>query len=807
MHLGRDLAYGARRLWRTPGFSLVALATLALGIGATTAVFSVVDAVLLKPLPFRDADRLVVVWESNSAVARESSFAASWNLREWQRQVRTLEAFAAIHDQHVNLTGGPYAAAGPEELRAERVSAGLFPLLGVYPILGRAFSADEDRPGHANFALLSHRLWLRRFGGLPSVPGQSIRLDGLDYTVLGIMPPGFSELSSGVDIWLPLALDPGDARAANLRYLEVIARLAPGVGIERARSDMQAIAVRLAAENPALDKGWRPVLVPVREEVAGHAEPALLTLGAAVGFLLLMACANVANLLLVRGAARGKEVAIRTALGAGRGRIAAQLLSESLLLAVAGGALGTALARGGIALLTRFGPANIPGLARAALDGRLLLFTLAISAACGLIFGLAPAIQALDTNVNAALTEGGRGGTPGPGGRALRNALVVFEVALAVVVLIGGGLLMRSFVQLRAADPGFQPAGLLTFRLPLAGGQNAAPGRRAAFLQQVEDRLAALPGVRGVGAVNALPLQGLGVGTTFAVADRPAPPPDQRPLALMRTATPAYFSAMRIPLLAGRFFAASDAAQAPPVVIVNRMLARRFWPAENPLGGRLAVDAIAGRVAEVVGVVGDVKPEGLEGEDWPTVYNPYAQAPASTMSVVVRTGQDPGSLAAAVERQVHGLDPSQQLAEVRTLPDVLAGVLAEPRFNAALLGIFAQVAFLLAAVGIYGVISYDVSRRTHEIGIRAALGARPAALLKLILGQGARLAAWGIALGLAAAFALTRLMANLLFEVKPTDALTFAAVPLLLGAVALLASYIPSRRAMALDPMAALRHE
>ena len=806
MHVGRDLWYGARGLWRAPGFSAVALATLALGIGATTAIFGVVDAVLLKPLPFRDADRLVVVWESNAAVAREPSFAAPWNLREWQRQVRTLAAFAAIHDRHVNLTGGPNGG-GPEELRAERVSAGLFPLLGVSPILGRAFSADEDRPGRANFALLSHGLWLRRFGGLASILGQPIRLDGAAYTVLGIMPAGFSELSSGLDIWLPLALDPDDARAANLRYLEVIARLAPGVGIERARRDMETIGVRLEAANPGLDKGWRPDLVPLRQEVAGHAEPALLTLGAAVGFLLLMACANVANLLLVRGAARRKEVAIRAALGAGPGRIAAQLLSESVLLALAGGALGTALAHGGIGLLARFGPANLPGLARAALDGRLLLFTLAVSAGGGLLVGLAPAIQALESDVNAALTEGGRGGTAGRGGRRMRNALVVFEVALAVVVLIGGGLSMRSFVRLRATNPGFQPAGLLTFRLPLAGGRNAAPGRRAAFLQEVEDRISALPGVRGVGAVNALPLEGLGVGTTFAVADRPAPPPDQRPLALMRTASPAYFRAMGIPLIAGRVFAASDTAQAPPVVMVNRMLARRFWPAENPIGGRLAVDAIEGRVAEVVGVVGDVKPEGLEGEDWPTVYNPYAQAPASTMAVVVRTGPAPRLLAEAVQREVHGLDAAQQVAEVRTMEDVLAGVLAEPRFDAALLGIFAQIAFVLAAVGIYGVIAYDVSQRTHEIGIRVALGAQPSALLKLILGQGARLAACGIAIGMAAAFALTRLMANLLYEVKPTDAWTFAAVPLLLGAVALLASYIPSRRAMALGPMAALRHE
>jgi putative ABC transport system permease protein len=561
------------------------------------------------------------------------------------------------------------------------------------------------------------------------------------------------------------------------------------------------------AANPALDRGWRPALTPLREELAGHAERALFTLLAAVGFLLLMACANVANLLLERGAGRKKEIAVRVALGASGWRIAAQLLLESLLLSLAGGALGVGLARAAVALLARFGPANIPGLAQAAVDARMLLFALACSLASGLLFGAVPALQARSANLSAALTDGGRGGTMGRAGRALRNGLVVFEMALAVVVLIGAGLLMRSFVRLRAVDPGFRSAGLLTFRLSNLGGAGARPEQRAALLGQLRERIGALPGVRGVAAVSALPLSGKNVGTTFSIAGRPAPPPDRRPMALLRTATPAYFQVMGIALATGREFSAADDGRAAAIAVVSRAMAKRFWPQGSPLGEHVLLDAFPGRTAEVVGVAGDVKPETLDGDDWPTVYVPYAQSPAALMNLVVRAAPPPLSLAAAAEREVHRLDPDQPVAEPRAMDAVLDRVLAGPRFNAALLALFAELAFTLAAVGIYGVISCDVAQRTREIGIRAAMGARPADVLLLILGQGARLAAGGIALGLTAAFALTRLMASLLFEVKPTDAWTFAAISLLLGAVALVASYLPARRAMATDPMAALRHE
>ena len=805
--LGRDLRHGARLLWRDPGFSAAALAALALGMGATCAIFSVVDAVLLKPLPFRDPQSLLVVWESNPAQNLKDMFVTPGDFLEWRNQSRALQALAAVEDVHVNLTGGPNGHIEPEELRGERVSASLFPLLGVQPVVGRAFSSDEDQPGHADYALLSHSLWQRRFGGDLSIAGKAIRLRDRSYTVVGVLPAGFSVLDSAVDVWIPLGLDPHDARTAGSHFLIVIARLKPGVGVDRARTEMDLIGSRLEQANPALDKGWRPVLVPLREELVGNVRPALLVLLAAVGFLLAMACVNVANLLLARGAARQKEIAIRTALGAGRGRVVAQLLSESVLLALAGGALGVALARGVVALVSRLGPASIPRLAEARIDARLFLFALGVSLATGILFGIAPAIQISGANLNAALTEVGRGGTTGRSGRMMRSALVVAEVALAVVVLIGAGLLMRSFVRLRSADPGFQPSGLLTLRVPLAGGRNAAPDRRIAFFQQVADRIATLPGVRTVGAVNGLPLTGLGGGSTFTVDGRPAPPHEQRPVALLRSATSAYFRAMGIPLLAGRGLADSDTGQAPPVIVVNQTLARRFWPAGNPIGGRLVVDALNGRVAEIVGVVGDVKPERIESEDWPTIYSPYPQAPVAAMTMVVRAARQPLSLASAVEREVHQLDPNQPVAEMRSMDEVVDRAVARARFNTALLGVFAVIAFLLAAVGIYGVISCDVSERTHEIGIRVALGAQPGDVLKLVVGHGARLAGYGIAAGMVAAFALTRLMASMLYGVQATDVYTFAAIPVLLGGVALAASYLPSRRALALDPVTALRHE
>jgi putative ABC transport system permease protein len=807
----QNLRYGIRLFQKSPGFSVLALATLALGMGATSAIFSVVDAVLLKPLPFRNPDRLVVVWEKNAAQNRTRMFVPPANYREWQRQSASFESFAAIESMHANLTAGPNGRMEPEELRGERVTASLFPLLGVQPVVGRAFRPEEERPGHADFVLLSHALWTRRFGAGRGISGEAIQLGNRSFTALGVLPAGFAVLQQGVDFWIPLALDPANARASAGRTLVVVARLKPGAEVENAGTELGAIGAGLERSNPALNSGWRPAVYPLQEEVVGKVRDALLVLMAAVGFLLLMGCANVANLLLARAGSRRKEVAIRTAMGASRGAIVTQLLGENMLLAAGGGALGLLLARAGIAALARLAPANIPHLADARLDGRLFLFTFIAAVGTALLVGIVPAIQISAGNLNGILTETGRGGTMGRSGRAARNLLVVGEVALAVVVLIGAGLLMRSFAHLRSADPGFQPAGLLTARLSLAGGRNAAAADRVRFFGELLRDAQALPGVNDAGAVNSLPLSGLGVGSTFAVAGRPAPSPERRPIGLLRAVTESYFRTMRIRLLAGRNFSAADQARSAPVVIVNRALAERFWPgAGGPaaaMGGSLVLDQPNGRVAEIVGVVSDVKADRIEGEDWPTIYNPYPQAPAVTMTLVVRTAGPPLPMAPVIAREVHRLDPEQPLAEVRPMEDVVDLAVAGARFNATILGVFALIAFVLAAVGIYGVISYDVSSRTHEIGIRLALGAQKGDVLRLVLGQGARLAGSGILLGLGAAFGLTRLMASMLYEVKATDADTFAGIAFLLGGVALAASYLPSRRAMALHPVDSLRHE
>jgi putative ABC transport system permease protein len=806
MHFsGQNLRYGVRLLGKSPGFTAVALLALALGMGAATAIFSVVDTVLLKPLPFSQPERLLVIWEKNFAQNRNNLFVASANFLAWRERVHSAD-MAAIQDVKVSLTGGPNGHLDPEELKGERVSASLFPLLGVQAAVGRCFRPEEDSPGHTNVVLLSHSLWQRRFAGDPAIAGRTIRLRDQPYTVVGVLPPAFAVLESGVDVFLPLGLVPGDARASYYRYLAVIARRRGS--LDQVRSELGRVGAQMEQALPALDQGWRPSVFELDEELLGGVRRELWVLMAAVGCLLLMACVNVANLLLARGAGRRKEFALRTALGAGRTDIVTQLLTESILLAVGGGALGLLLASGAVYVLAHAGPASVPRLAQASLDMRLFAFAMTISLATGILFGLAPAIHSPGKRLTTALNEGGRGGTAGRAGRRLRNVLVVAEVALAVVVLIGAGLLMRSFVRLRAVNPGFQPAGLLTVRVPLGGGRNAAVNRRIVFFQQLSEHVASLPGVRAVGAVNVLPLTGLGLGATFSVEGRPVPGVGQRPQVLWRSVTPSYFAVMGIPLVAGRPLSAADTAQSPPVVVVNQTLARRFWPGANPIGSRIAIDQVAtGLAAEVVGVVGDVKPDQMNGEDWPTIYGPYALGPSSAMTLVIRTEGPPLSLASAVTREVHLLDPDQPVADVRTMEDVVDLAVAGARFNTALLASFAVIAFLLAAVGIYGVISYDVSQRTNEIGIRMALGAQPRDVRRMILGQGARLAVYGIVAGLMGAGILTRWMGAMLFGVNPTDAGTFAAIAISLSAVALAASYLPSRRAMALEPVAALRHE
>jgi putative ABC transport system permease protein len=800
-----------RLLGKTPAFTMVALITLGLGIGATTAIFSVVDAVLWKPLPFRDPGRLVVIWEKNPALHRSRMFAAPVNYRDWQNS-HSLEGTAALVDVHLSLIGGPNGATEPEELRVEMISAGMLPLLGVQPGIGRGFRAEEDQPGRSNFVLLSHALWERKFGADAGIVGKAIRLRDQSYTVLGVMPPRFAVFDPDADLWMPLSMDWSDPRVLSARVLTVIGRLKMGATLEQARSELETIGQRGERANPALDTGWRPSLFPIADQLVGegreggNVQTPLLVLLVAVGLLLLMTCANVANLLLARATTRSKEIAVRAALGAGRGRIAIQLLADGMLLSLAGGAVGTLVAAVGVRVLARLGSRQIPRLSEAVLNGRLLLFALAVSLATGVLFGLAPALFGSRTNLNATLREGGRSGTMGRSGRILRQVLVAAQVALAVVVMIGSGLLIRSFERLRAVNPGFQPEGVLTFRLPLPARLDT-PDRRIAYLRQVAGSVQALPGVSAVGAVNFLPLTGFGGGSSFAVDGRPEPPKDQRPLALVRRVDDGYFRAMGIPLVAGRGFTEADTPQAPQVVVVNRTLERRFFEQGSPLGARLIVDFDGGKPFEIVGVVGDVKADRMDSEEWPTIYRPYQQRTALGMVMVVRAVGAPMALAQAVEHAVHQIDAAQPVADLRPMDAVMDQALAEARFQTVVLGVFALVAFTLSAVGIYGLISYDVTERTRELGIRMALGAEAPDILRLVLGQGARLAAYGIAVGLAAAYGLTRMMASMLYGVHPADAYTFAAIAMLLGVVALVASYLPSRRAMALDAVTALRHE
>jgi putative ABC transport system permease protein len=804
--LGQDLRYGFRLLSKSRGFTAIALATLALGIGATVSIFSVADAVMFKALPFRDPDRVVVVYEKNPALGRFRLSAAVANFRDWRQQSQTLEGVSAVFDAPVNLTGGPNGRIDPEELKAERISAGLLPMLGVQPILGRVFRPEEDRPGHYNFAMLSNSLWMRKFGADPAIVGKNIRLRNQPYNVVGVMPAGFSLLEPNVDVYVPLGLNADDPRMGASRMLKVLARLKPGVTLAQAKNEMEGIGAQLETANPAMNRGWRPNLFPLQEELLGKTRDSMWVLLGAVGLLLLMACANVANLLLARGAARQREIAVRAAMGASRARLVAQFLAESAMLALAGGALGLILARGAVLLVSRLGPASIPRLTEVRMDGRLFLFALAASLVTGIVFGIVPALQGSRGNLSAALLEGGRSGTAGRSARWLRNALVVAEIALALVVLVGAGLLMRGFERLRTVDPGFQSANRLTMRVPLGGGRNNAIERRVAFFQQLTDKIAALPGVLSVGAVSALPLTGFGNGSMFWIDGRPAPPPERRPLAATRGATLAYFRTMGIPLVEGRPFDTRDTQTSAPVAIVDEVLARRFWPQGGAVGARLIVDA-NDKVEEIVGVVGKVKPDRLEGDDWPTIYMPYSQKDDQTMIVVARTANPPLSIASTAARSVRELDPEQPVADIRTMDEVVDDAVAGARFNTVVLDIFAAIAFLLAAVGIYGVISYDVTARTNEIGVRMALGADERDVFKLVVGQGARLAALGIAIGLVAAYELTWLMKSMLFGVDPRDFYTFAAIAALLAVVALGASYIPSRRAVALDPGRALRHE
>ncbi|HWP42569.1 MAG TPA: ABC transporter permease [Blastocatellia bacterium] len=797
--LGQDLRYGARMLVKNPGFTVVAVIMLALGIGANTAIFSVVNAVLLRPLDYEDPDRLVTVLENNWQKGWTRFAVAPGNFAAWREQNQVFEQMAAFTGSSFTLVG----EGEPEQLPGTRASANLFALLGVKPALGRDFLPEEDHPGGERVVIVSHRLWQRRFGADPGLVGKPLTLNGQSYTVVGVMPAGFLFPNPRTELWVPVAFSAGDLGNRGGHDYVAIARLKPGVTLEQAQTEMSAIAARLEEQYPETNAAWGARVTLLVEEVVGDVRPALLALVCAVAFVLLIACANVANLLLARAAARQKEVAIRAALGSSRSRLLRQLLTESVLLSLLGGAFGMLLAAWGVDALVSLGPANIPRLSQVGIDGRVLGFAFLISLATGIIFGLAPALQASQTDLSESLKEGGRSSSAGAGSQRLRRLLVVAEVALALALLVGAGLMIKSFVRLSEVETGFDSQNVLTAQITLPQSRYDDRQQQAAFFRQVLARIEALPGVESVGAASPLPFTGDRL-YSFIVEGHPT---DNVPSANYYAVSPDYFVTMGIPLLKGRFFTEADMAESPRVAIINETMARRYFPDEDPIGKRMNITNGPEVMREIVGVVGDVKQYGLDTQSPAQMYEPYLQRPYPGMTLVVRAASEPAGLIDAVRREVLAVDKEQPIARAQTMEEIIAKSVAPRRFSVILLAAFAAVALTLAAVGIYGVMSYLISQRTHEIGVRMALGAGRRDVLRLVVGQGMRLALLGVGIGLLAAFALTRLMESLLFGVSATDPLTYIVVALLLATSALLACYVPARRATKVDPLLALRYE
>ena len=806
--LWRDLKYGVRMLAKSPGFTGVAVIALALGIGANTAIFSVVNAVLIRSLPFKDPDRLVMVWEKNRP--SDQNVISPANYLDWQDQNTVFEQMSAVFDFRANLTG----VDDPEELPTQVVSANFFDLLGVNAALGRTFVAEEGVDGHDNVVVLGQSLWKRRFGGDPAMIGKTIKLSGQDFTVVGIAPPDFQFLIKGgsltgkqAELWMPMTFSP-NSRVRRGRHMTAVARIKPGITLAQAQADMDGIAANLERQYVDFNTGWGVNLVPLRTQLVGAIRPALLVLLGAVAFVLLIACANVANLLLARAATRQREIAIRTALGAGRWRVIRQLLTEATVLAALGGAFGLLLAMWGVDLLLALTPKDLLGLQRVGIDYRVLGFTFAVSVLTGMLFGLAPALEASRPNLNESLKEGGRGAVTGGRSHRLRDLFVVAEIALALVLLIGSGLMIRSFARLQSVDPGFDANNLLTVKLLLPASKYGEDPPCKAFFKQLTERVEGLPGVRSVGAVSYLPIAGLGAATRFVIEGRPPLPPGEELVGDVRVVDGGYFGTMRIPLLRGRTFSERELTDESHVVVINETMARDYFPGEDPIGKRVTISMKDENVpSEIIGVVRDARYVGLDTAVRPMTYWPYPELVYSGMTLVVRTEGEPLALAEAVRREVLAIDKDQPTADVRTMEAWVSDSVSKARFSTMLLGIFAGVALLLAAVGIFGVMSYAVSERTHEIGLRMALGAQTSDVLALVVRQGMVLALIGVGIGLGAAFGLTRVLASLLYGVSATDPLTFAAIAVLLASVALLACYLPARRAAKVDPMVALRYE
>jgi putative ABC transport system permease protein len=818
----QDLRYGARMLRKKPGFTLIAVLTLALGIGANTAIFSVANAVLLKPLPYPQSEQLVFIHEQRITQGRLQGPIAPPDFFAWQEQNRSFARMAAYTDALFNLTGD----GEPERVWGMITTPELFATLGVRPMLGRDFTAEDGAPDAHSVVILGHGLWRRRYGAARDIVGKTIQLDGGSHTVVGVMPPGFQFLDKKFEVWRSFTV--GAEWRANRRfyYLTAVGRLKPGVTLAEARAEMGAIAGRIEQQFPDTNKGHGVNLITFDDAAVGRIRPALYALVAAVGFVLLIACANVASLSLARAAARQREMAVRASIGATRAALVRQLLTESLLLAFTGGAIGLLVAAFGIDLLVAAGPGKLPRLDQISIDRSALAFTLAVSALTGIASGLVPALQLSRADLSAGLKEGGQNAAGSRSRSRALNALIVAEVALALVLLVGAGLLIRSFARLLEVEPGFAAEKVLAIDLSLNGER--FNNRRHIFMEQLTARLASLPGVAAVGATTHLPLSGEDGGRSFTVVGDAARTAGEKLVAEYRTITPDYLRAMKIPLRAGRYFTARDRNEyfttdgrrvegypnrergerdAPGVVIINETLARRSFAGSNPLGRRIVIDDGQTREREIVGIVGDVKHFSLEDAAKPELYLPYAQRPTQNQTLVIRAESEPAALVAAVRGEVRALDRDLPLYGIKTMEDYLDESVAARRLNMLMVGVFAAVALLLAAVGIYGVISHSVTERTREIGIRMAVGARSQDVLRLVIERGMKLALSGVAIGMAASFALTRLMKTLLFGVSATDPLTFAVIAVLLAGVALLACYIPARRATKVDPITALRVE
>jgi putative ABC transport system permease protein len=796
----KDIRFGVRSLLKRPAFTAIVVLTLALGIGVNAAVFSLINAVLFRPLPYRDAERIVTLWQNNTKAGVVRNDVSPANFIDWSEQSRSFEAIAGIEPFGFALLN----EGEPERFAAWLVTSGFFDVAGAGAFLGRTFLAEDYQAGKNRVVVLGYNLWQRRFGGDQSLIGRKLTLNGQPYEVVGIMPATF-QLPADREVWAPLVIAEHQRQLRGPTYWNVIARLRPGVTIGQAQQEMNGIAARLATQYPDTNGGMGATVVSLFDQITGQIRSALLMLAGAVGFVLLIACANVANLLLVRGAERQREFAIRRALGAGRLRLLRQLLTEGLLLAILGGVCGVLLASWSIRLLPALSWTKIPRIEFVSVDTSVILFALVLSLLTAIIFGVAPALQLRNSNLQSTLKEGGRSAPAGVR-RSVRNSLVVAEVAVALVLLTGAGLLIRSFITLLRVDPGFNKENVLALQVFL-GRNYQRPEQLTGFFDRALDAVRAVPGVRSAAAVSSPPFIKLEQDAPFNIEGHAAPPSGSEPSAFYSEVSADYLDALNIPLISGRFFSKFDKSDSPQVVVINESMARRFFSNEDPVGKRLVVMWEQPVNREVVGVIGDILHAGLDSDPRPEMFVPYAQSPTSQMTFVVKTSTDAAGLMASVKGAIREANRNQTFARTATLEELVADSLKQRRFNLVLVGTFAVLALVLAAIGIYGTISYSARQRTNEIGVRLALGARPGDVFRLIVGQGLLLATFGIALGLMMSFALTRLIKGLLFGVSATDPLTFFAISILLAFTALLASWIPAWRATKVDPLVALRYE